>query len=681
MKNKLILVSIICIIGSTLGFINSSATTDRPTTSGPISSESKLPSTGPSGLPTNTPTPPLTYENYTYTVSNDTVTITGCDTSVSGTITIPSTINDYPVTTIGGSAFFNCINLTGIIIPDSVTSIRTFAFSGCSNLTSITLPDNLTSVGFEAFSETGYFNDISNWVDDVLYIGKHLISAKKSIGGIYRIKDGTKHIVDSAFFWCENLTSIIIPNSVTNISSLAFFGCSNLTSITIPDSVTSIGSSAFSQCSNLISITIPYGITTIENDTFSYCTKLSSIIIPDSVTSIGKSAFSACDNLKNIAIPNSVTTIGDDAFHSCRNLTTIAFPDSVTSIGADAFSETAYFNDDSNWVDNVLYMGNHLVSAKKSISGICRIKDGTEYIVASAFSDCTNLTGITIPNSVITIGNNAFYRCSNLNGVYITNIESWCKITFALPSANPLNYGGNLYLNGTLVTNLTIPDSVSQIKYAAFYGCTSLTSVAMSDNVTTIRTYAFSNCSNLTTITIPNNATNIGSYIFSNCISLTNIIVPDTMTSIGSRTFEGCTGLTTITIPHSIKSIGYSAFYNCPNLKTVYYKGTAEEWNEIYVNSENTNLTNATIVYVKCTQTAVSDDGKTFTVKGINLNIDDTVILALYNGDQFVEMQDAVYSGHDIPFTTDKSYTSAKVFVWDTLYSLEPITKVEIVKQ
>jgi hypothetical protein len=146
-------------------------------------------------------------------------------------------------------------------------------------------------------------------------------------------------IGDQAFYRCESLTGITIPDSVTSIGEGAFYQCRSLTNITIPDSVTNIEGYAFSGCNSLTSITIPDGVTCIENEVFFGCTSLTSITIPDGVTSIGGGAFSDCTSLAGITIPESVTSIGDYTFSGCTSLTSITISDGVTSIGEGAFQD------------------------------------------------------------------------------------------------------------------------------------------------------------------------------------------------------------------------------------------------------------------------------------------------------------------------------------------------------
>ncbi|MGN0526653.1 MAG: leucine-rich repeat protein [Acutalibacteraceae bacterium] len=260
-----------------------------------------------------------------------------CSSTASGELVIPSTYYGLTVTSIGSQAFKECKGLTSVTIPDSVTSIGVWAFRGCESLASVTIPDSVTSIDKEVFDGTAYYNDESNWVDGVLYIGNHLIKAKNTVNGDYAIKDGTKTIADSAFDSCTSLTSVIIPAGVTIINDFAFSDCEKLISVTIPDSVTSIGRDAFYDCTSLASVTIPDNVTSIGAYTFCGCSSLTSITIPDSVTSIGEWAFRGCNKFTTITIPKSVTSIGNYAFCYCIRLTSVIISDGVTSIGEEAF--------------------------------------------------------------------------------------------------------------------------------------------------------------------------------------------------------------------------------------------------------------------------------------------------------------------------------------------------------
>ena len=195
-----------------------------------------------------------------------------------------------------------------------------------------------------------------------------------------------------------------------------------------------------------------------------------------------------------------------------------------------------------------------------------------------AFRECTDLTSVTIPNSVTEIGIYAFAGCSGLTSVTIPNSVTsigfgaflGCSGLTSLTIPNSVAFTGYDTFGGcTGLTSVTLPNGITVIESGLFCGCTGLTSINIPNSVTRIERKAFAGCTGLTSVTIPNGVTNIGMSAFSDCTGLTSIDIPNSVTSIGDNAFGGCTGLTSITIPNSVTSIGSYAFSQCTGLTSI----------------------------------------------------------------------------------------------------------------
>ena len=350
-------------------------------------------------------------------------------------VTIPNS-----VTSIGEGAFLFCNSLTSVTIGDSVTSIGERAFESCTGLTSVTIPDSVTNIGNYAFSDCYRLVEVYNKSTlsitagsssngYVAYYAKNVYTNEGGSklttdeNGYVIYTDGDEKILVS---YHGTNTELVLPSYITKINQNAFYYCTGLTSVTIPDSVTSIGERAFRDCTGLTSVAIGNSVTSIGEYAFSGCTGLTSVTIPDSVTSIGYNAFSGCTGLTSITIGNSVTSIGNYAFRGCTGLMSVTVADGNT---------------------------------KYHSSGNCLIETASKTLILGC-----NTSVIPNDGSVTSIGNYAFSGCTGL-------------------------------------TSITIPDSVTSIGDSAFKGSTGLTSVTIGNGVTSIRSDAFFECTGLTSIT------------------------------------------------------------------------------------------------------------------------------------------------------------------------------------
>ncbi len=265
-------------------------------------------------------------------------------------------------------------------------------------------------------------------------------------------------------------------------------------------------------------------------------------------------------------------------------------------------------------------------------------------IASFAFAGDTDILSVRIPESITDMEVRAFEGCYDIEGVYIDSMEAWMNINFHTDAvdkyrANPMHECTNLYLNGTLVKNVVIPDGVTAIKNNTFYNVSSLESITIPDSVTTIGDKAFEGCTSLESIVVPDSVTTIGRSVFHRCSSLENIELSDNLTHIGDSSFastaygkneenwtdgvllyvenylvncrdsasgdivikEGtkviadyavlfCTKIKSITIPVSLTNIGENAFKDCTRLSTVYYNGSEKQWNDNVVIAENNDV-------------------------------------------------------------------------------------------
>lgn len=389
------------------------------------------------------------------------------------------------------------------------------------------------------------------------------------------------------------ILTIVIEGGVTSIGNCAFYGCDSLTDVTIPDSVTSIGNEVFCYCQSLSSITIPNSVIYIGDEAFYYCTSLTNVTIPGSVTSISDYTFEWCTSLVGVTIENGVSDIGSGAFYGCYSLTDVTIPSSITSIGSQAFRRCTSLTDITS-PDSVTEIGSSAFSGCTSLSSLTILGSNTT-IGYNSFEGCGSLTSVTIADGVTGIESCGFYGCDGLadeNGFVIINgvFCYYCGSATEITIPNDITAIGICAFEGCGdLTSVTIPDSVTDIEDKAFFGCTDLVAMSIGSNVTTIAYAAFSECTSLTNVSIPGSVTSIEESAFADCSSLTSVTISGSSVEIGITAFavgfnpwvEERSGyldssLTQIVFEGSVASVGAYAFYGAT--ATVYYPEDEENW-------------------------------------------------------------------------------------------------------
>lgn len=464
-------------------------------------------------------------------------------------------------------------------------------------------------------------------------------------------------IFDGAFQFCENLTSVTIPDGVTYIGSFAFDGCKSLTNITLPEGLTRIFSSAFSGCRSLTSITLPESLTLIYNYAFSGCSNLTGIRIPAGVGYIGTAPFSGCSSLasieveagntkyhavgnclietdtktllfgfKNSRIPadGGVTSIAGKAFAYCSDLSDLAIPSTVTQIGGDAFLGCDKLIQKEN---SISYVGKWVVGCSDSATGVT-LRDDTVGIADKAFYSCKQLTQVIIPSGVKNIGADAFFDCNNLiqkeGGAWY--VDKWAigcdtSATNINLRNGTVGIADRAFYNRSALTNVTVPSGVTFVGNWAFADCSDLKTAVLPNSVTHIGDWAFYGCTKLSYITFPSNLTSIGSWAYYCCSNAAMIDshIPSKVTSIGNFAFAYCK-MTGISIPNSVTYIGKGAFFKCDNLEYIELPFVGSTPNGTvnthfgYIFGADSNTGNAYYVPKSLTKVSFRGTAKDFTI-------------------------------------------------------------------
>ncbi|MFA6867295.1 MAG: leucine-rich repeat domain-containing protein [Clostridia bacterium] len=543
--------------------------------------------------------------------------ITGVNYPLTGSITIPTTINNTTITaigdsafegpstitsidfasgsqiaTIGDSAFANCTNLIKFTLPiASVTSIGNNAFDNCTSLKSIYIPSSVANIGNNVFDNCTSLESISVSSYNSNYYGKDgilynkaktdFIHIPQAIAGSVEIPSGITAINNEAFDYSVGLTSIMFSSSIISIGNSAFRGCSGITSLTIPGSVTSIESFAFCDCTQLNSLTLSSGVGDIGESAFCDCSGITSLIVPGSVSNIGKNAFKNCTSMSNIELQQGVSTIENYAFSNCTNLTVMTIPQSVVSIGSNTFSSCPNLSS-LTWNYNPSYSASDL-NIRLYLTNVV-FNSSITMIGENAFWDCPNIMSVTIPSSVTSIGEHAFCLLDGITQILIpssvTSISEYAfsacssiKI-FSEASSKPSGWIWNWNADYRPVYYYSTVSKVNCWRYVdgvptvwLVEGTQGLEYTLLIDETFTVKGIS---TVNLETLVIPSTYNGLpvtkvgdGSVPLTNSDFLTTVVINNGIVSIEASAFSGCSFLTSLTIPNSLTSIGANAFQNC----------------------------------------------------------------------------------------------------------------------
>ena len=483
---------------------------------------------------------------------------------------------------------------TSYLIPDGTTHVGNYAFNQCKDLTSIIIPKTVTNIGWNAFQSCSGLTTLTcravnpphcddDCFDDVtrtipVYVPKESLDAYKAdegwsyftnikpitcnassgtcgangdnltwslscdgvltISGEGDMKQWT-HVTTSHYApWRSyEVESIVIEEGVTSIGMFAFWNCYHVQEITLPNSLKLIGASAFFGCTGLESVTFGSGIAAIGEYAFDGCTGLTSMEIPETVTTIGAGILANCSNIESITVAS-----GNKNYDSRNN--------------CNAVIEKANYKLMQGCKNTVIpnNVSRIWIGAFRGHTGLTAIEIPStfmEVIEESAFQDCSGLTSIAIPKGVTTIKASTFRGCSKLKTIVfrgaVTTIGAYafdgCSSLsdFEIPAA-VTSIGKNAFANSG-IKSVTVPDGISYLEDALFFGCSKLTSVALPKTLSSISKECFFECSALASINIPNGITRIGEYAFYKCSSLNSVTFPESLTNIQKEAFGFSTGV------------------------------------------------------------------------------------------------------------------------------------------
>jgi len=520
-------------------------------------------------------------------------------------------IEDAPITEFGGKdlydqdVFSGCENLKTVSFGNkcTFTEIGLKAFYRCVSLEEIKLPESVKTIGREAFSYSGIKSiTLPSSIEEIQLLAFQNCESLETVACPDEMQNNIT--VDGDIFKnCSSLREVKLP-SVNEIAGDMFRDCHSLVSLTIGansfsfgDNRGGIGSHAFENCYNLTELNIPTQYSIIDEKAFFNCKSLKSINIPPHLDWLSGSAFAGCESLEeynvvssagetvggvnyskdgvllidywgefshlvsypagkpdeSYTIPADVTEIASGAFDGAAKLKSISMGDNVTTLGVMTFRNCTALKD-VKLPSGLGYLPSGTFSGCKSLENI-RLPENYTYIGTSAFEGCSSLPEITLPEQIKIIGQAAFSECKNLKEIVVpAQVDTIRAYTFSGCSS---------------LTKITLPDGVTRIGRGALQGCGSLAEIALPSGLKTIEDRAFKDCVALTEVRIPNSTTEIGTAAFEGCASMLHMDTGDGVTSLGNWAFYECVAMESISLGKSLTEIGTQAFDGDNNISSI----------------------------------------------------------------------------------------------------------------